>query len=582
MPCLYPRLLFFIALSVLLPKAIANNSINLDTVPLYSLGQYALILEEKAHSLSAEAAYQRFQHGSGSDYPYKVISTGVNSPTLWLAFRLSHSHPEAINKRLSIETSWLDYIDVYQFKNDKQLLHLQGGDKYHYQQRSVDSRFFHFDLEFTPGKSTLLVRIATPDPKVVPIYLRDKDQQLAANEWQAYFYGLLYGVIAGLLCYNLLLSISLKKTVYLFYALYMLAFLLMNSSYTGHNFRLLWPHSPTWQMWSNAIFMTLHVVMGLQFAIRFLSVEQLSAKLYHLIMRASGLMLGSLVLAIAINNHKLAISLAFLYMSLFAATMIYVGIIALKSGTRSAKYFLLASLCGAGGATVTCITVMGIIPYSHLAFPAIDIGMMLEAILLALALADQFHRIEQEKTAAEALSLIDPLTNLNNRRAFNANFLNHQNQQKTQRILSVIIIDIDHFKNINDNYGHIIGDKVLIEVANVLNLNTRNHDFLARWGGEEFIACLPGCSLQQAINLAERYRKAVAELSIIISEHQPALTLTISLGVSCNNQQAISMDKLIILADKHLYTAKEQGRNQVVWHSTESEDSLASKIVEGT
>ncbi|GGP63116.1 hypothetical protein GCM10009409_30980 [Shewanella saliphila] len=122
--------------------------------------------------------------------------------------------------------------------------------------------------------------------------------------------------------------------------------------------------------------------------------------------------------------------------------------------------------------------------------------------------------------------------------------------------ISIAIIDIDHFKRINDNHGHLIGDKVLCELANLLQGQMRNDDLLARWGGEEFVMVLPNTTLADATELSERLRLHIAQHNI------QDMALTISLGIAQYGQDD-SAYSLLDRADKALYQAKFRGRNCV-------------------
>lgn len=156
-----------------------------------------------------------------------------------------------------------------------------------------------------------------------------------------------------------------------------------------------------------------------------------------------------------------------------------------------------------------------------------------------------------ETTEFKHKSERDPLTGALNRGGTEAIFTDEL------EILSLIFIDIDHFKMINDNYGHAVGDKVLVEFAKIINFNSRNTDFLARWGGEEFLLICPNTKLGEAFELAESLR-------IILSEHQwpESINLTASFGVAQKDKESI--DKFIERADQALYAAKTKGRNTVI------------------
>ncbi|CAJ48612.1 sensor domain-containing diguanylate cyclase [Bordetella avium] len=160
----------------------------------------------------------------------------------------------------------------------------------------------------------------------------------------------------------------------------------------------------------------------------------------------------------------------------------------------------------------------------------------------------------------------DALTGLLNRRGAAAKIQRlHRAAHQSGRFYSVIMADIDHFKKINDQFGHLLGDTVLKRCANLIRDNVREGDAVARWGGEEFLILLPNCPLIKAVALAERIRNTIATLTDPITGQ-----VTLSLGVGTSSP-AETPQSLIQRADKALYKAKAQGRNQVAiaeWDQT--------------
>ncbi len=150
----------------------------------------------------------------------------------------------------------------------------------------------------------------------------------------------------------------------------------------------------------------------------------------------------------------------------------------------------------------------------------------------------------------------DPLTGVLNRDGLAPIFKQNWSTDSTP-LLSLIFIDIDHFKKINDTYGHNVGDQVLLAFAQSLSENTRSQDLLARWGGEEFVLACPDTTLEKASGLAEKLRRCIEE-----NEWPKALQVTASFGVAQMLQQESPTD-FIARADKALYVAKAQGRNCV-------------------
>lgn len=270
-----------------------------------------------------------------------------------------------------------------------------------------------------------------------------------------------------------------------------------------------------------------------------------------------------LLLAILTANHEAALLISFTFVFFFSSFMIVLGVIALQAGNKFAKYFLLASISAVCGAAITAAAVWGFIPFNLFTYRAVDIGMMADAILLALALAERLNISQQEKLLAEKMAGIDSLTNLNNRRSFYKFVkpiwaMGLRNKSST----SVIMMDIDNFKLFNDNYGHALGDRVLVQLAETLQKEARTGDILARWGGEEFIIFLPETQLADAMTLADRLRKKITAIQLTIA-NKKKISFTSSFGVAQTSDGNISLDELISQADQQLYYAKKRGRNCV-------------------
>jgi diguanylate cyclase (GGDEF)-like protein len=173
---------------------------------------------------------------------------------------------------------------------------------------------------------------------------------------------------------------------------------------------------------------------------------------------------------------------------------------------------------------------------------------------------NRFKRIAYTNNKAlEFLSNTDPLTGTFNRAKFNTEMEGHlHTYDEMQQIpYSLIIFDIDNFKNVNDNMGHLTGDKVIIELADMVKDNIRENDMLFRWGGEEFIVLLKDCGKDQAIMVAEKLRRIIEN-----RRFQGSLHITCSFGVVSDNKRC-SLDDILSRGDKYLYMAKEAGKNRV-------------------
>jgi two-component system, cell cycle response regulator len=168
-------------------------------------------------------------------------------------------------------------------------------------------------------------------------------------------------------------------------------------------------------------------------------------------------------------------------------------------------------------------------------------------------------RLRSDLGTALEMALIDPLSGLYNQRYLMRHLRGLLHSSK-HGDLAVLMIDVDHFKTVNDDYGHAIGDKALRGVADLLRANTRVLDSVARYGGEEFVVVMPGASLEEAVQAAERLRTTIAE-TVFSWDAGIRSRLTVSIGVACSPTD--SPESLLHAADLALYDAKRAGRNRV-------------------
>lgn len=178
---------------------------------------------------------------------------------------------------------------------------------------------------------------------------------------------------------------------------------------------------------------------------------------------------------------------------------------------------------------------------------------------------ERTERLEQENQALKDLALIDDLTQLHNTRALRTGMKDdYERSVRLGRPVSILMVDVDHFKRVNDRHGHAAGDAVLRKVAEVLRGTVRGADVCARYGGEEFVVLGPGTTEQGAMVLAERLRAAVQNAAAELPGGGP-LSVTISIGVAAaEGDEAPSLDEVLRRADAAMYQAKKSGRNRVV------------------
>jgi len=188
-----------------------------------------------------------------------------------------------------------------------------------------------------------------------------------------------------------------------------------------------------------------------------------------------------------------------------------------------------------------------------------------EAELQALnaALSDRLHQIERLQVELREQAVRDPLTGLFNRRYLQSTLEREWARCQREGVpLCVMMLDIDHFKQVNDRHGHGVGDQVLVRLGQLLLEQSRREDLACRYGGEEFLLLLPGMGADEAYERAQAWRKAFAALEIWVNGAR--LSLSLSVGVAVAPDHANEPDLLIHQADMALYAAKAQGRNRVV------------------
>ena len=185
---------------------------------------------------------------------------------------------------------------------------------------------------------------------------------------------------------------------------------------------------------------------------------------------------------------------------------------------------------------------------------------ILKVIMLEMVLTMESYHYTKYKLQEELkqIAITDDLTGAFNRRKLNEVLRYEMDRAKRRRdTLSILILDIDHFKNVNDTYGHQVGDAVLVEMTKVIRDCLRDSDYVIRYGGEEFLACLPKTPSHTAVKVADRLRSIIAEHEFDAVGH-----ITASIGIA-EYDYGESQDAYISRADQRLYEAKQAGRNRV-------------------
>ena len=535
---------------------------------------------EDGNALSAEDIFAKYQRNSLIENTDGQVSYGFTSNTVWgvleidqneysgFANRIGEQSPITVPflpLKIEIDNAWLDDIDVYFFENGQRKHHVKLGDNQAHNARLEDARMPLVFYRFTQPETLVIFRFASQDPMTIPIYVGPPRAAKDKSTENAYFYGALYGSLIILLLYNLVLYSYLREQRYLLYSLYLLSFLVFNFTYTGHGFWWVWSESISLQQWLMPVLMFFYLFNAVRFTIEFLNTQLYLPRLYRSRKYIYGVLVGLAVIIVLIGDRSFAVMSQLVVLTSIAIWMLCIGILAYRNGDTLAKFFLPAILCGTGGATVSSLATWGLIPYSKWAFRGIEIGMVLEMSLLSISLAFNYKQVQQARRNAERDARLDPLTSLYNRRAFeDLVYPIWELGKRSNKFMSVMLIDIDWFKKVNDKYGHDMGDKVLQKVAEEIKGQVRGSDITFRWGGEEFLVFLPNTRAQYAKQIAENLR-----MHLFTHDINKLLRVTVSIGVAGTSPGEEDINVLIKESDQALYLAKANGRNKVVlWNES--------------
>lgn len=518
------------------------------------------IFKDYEHSLEIDQVLAQFNLGTFIKNDENQVSFGFTKSIVWAVLPVTNATENAESLILKIDNAWLDELDVYFYQQNVLSKNVKLGDTSSFLSRERQKRMPSVSFTFKPGITYIVLRIKSDDPMTFPVYLGDEQSVDKFDQQNAYFYGALYGALIILLIYNLALYAYSKELRYCLYSFYLFSFTAFNFTYTGHGFWLLWPSEVLMQQWLLPFLMFIYLFSGVLFTIEYLQAEKYLPRLYSYRRFIYGGLVAIGFIIVVFGSRSFAVMIQLMILTTMSVWMLVIGYYSFKNGNNLAKFFVPAILIGTCGATISSMTTWGLFPYTQWAFRGIELGMLLEMSLLSISFGFNFKMVYDARLNAESYARIDPLTNLFNRRALTElvyPIWNLGERQKTS--MSIMLLDLDWFKRINDEFGHIMGDDVLKHVAQVLKNRLRLSDIILRWGGEEFLVFLPDTDIVQAKFLAEKLRRYFDDYKV-----SNVARVTISVGVTSGFPNDISFDELIKLADEALYQAKKNGRNQVV------------------
>lgn len=519
------------------------------------------VFVEQDARVTVDQALALLREGRFQPVADAVPKFGIGSPPVWLHFQVTHTGLAPLAHRMFVGVPWLDQVDVYVLHDGQVVAAMQAGDADPALRGPVGSLGFAFDHAFRSGMSEVLLRVRSADPMVLPVRVLALEEATALQRRHDYGFGLLYGYLLALMAYNAMIFLGLRDRSHLDYLLYVGTFFLLSLAYSGHGLAWLWPGRTGLQQYVILVLMVLLACFGLRFANGFLGLSTQMPGMQRKLRAFCVTALLIMACCVLLGLQAAAAVVAFVVVLAFSVLMCWLGGVGLRLGTDGAAYFLFGALAGMLGAAITALAVWRGLPFSDGAFHAAELGFAVDGTVLALALADRMRRIRLKQLKAEHLAAIDPLTGLRNRRAFMQLAAPlWSTAVRNDRPLALIVLDLDHFKLINDTYGHATGDEVLVEAARVIERDCRAGDITARWGGEEFIVLMPETTSLQAHAMAERLLVGVR--GIAIERDGVRLALSASVGVAGRGAHP-DFEALIREADAWMYSAKRGGRNRV-------------------
>ncbi|MGH1469807.1 MAG: sensor domain-containing diguanylate cyclase [Cellvibrionaceae bacterium] len=530
---------------------------------------------------------------------------------IWV--RIPIINDQADSKKYIAEIRWplLKDIKVRSHANNVFSDTLIGGIDYVREEKNIEDKNLSIPIEMKGNsETTLYIKIIDENLVFIPIIFWEKEVYEQYSDLRLIGFSIAFGILIIMTLYNFLLSVFTKDKMYLFYSLTVLSVLLYSLSATGYGAQYLWG-SNQWMLTNIYHVFTPLAFMTITYFFRvFLRMDDYSDFLARSNNYFVGLWAGILILSLTPFKKVSVLAIA-----PFGVLVIVAGLcIAIYfwwRGNPTAKYFVI-SWSGIFIATFLNIFILlGVIKY----FPAQEyiqtLSFVFEVILLSIALAERISREREDKEFAQAevidqkssilimqekanveleknvrartlelakaltdleraneelarVSTIDPLTQLYNRGFFDeAAKAELSRSSRTSASMSMILIDIDHFKEVNDNYGHVVGDKCLKLVAQcIAKVVSRASDVVARYGGEEFAIILPDTIEKNAMIVAERIRQAISEIAFI--NDGKAIKLTASFGVVGRTiVKGDTVEAFVNAADTALYLAKDNGRDRV-------------------
>jgi diguanylate cyclase len=521
---------------------------------------------------------------------------GLSDAAFWLRFRLATD--PAVRGPLVLEVGYplLDHVELFEERPEGGFSRRESGDAVPFARRELAHPSPAFLID-PPGETprNYYLRIRSTGGIQAPLRLLRHEAFVAHAATSQLVLGLFHGMLIVLAAMGLLLYALMRDRLFLLFAGFIGGYTLLQAALSGIAFALFWPEATIWASRAPPVLVAISGLLAAAFVRDFLESRIRLPRLDRLFV-ALNLTAGAIVLVTTVIDVRWGIRLSVVYGAVLISSAVGGALLLAARGFRPARYFAGALSAFLVGMLIASLTHVGLLPYSNLTGQAMQTGALLLAVMIAIAISTRIRDLQQARArAAESaqkyltvlnqelerlvrdrtkaleskndelkeLAARDSLTGLLNHRAVIEQFHHALNSAYRYREpLAVIMVDIDHFKTVNDRFGHQAGDSVLMTLARLLLQNVRAADVCGRYGGEEFLLLLPKAVPGTAHELAERLRRQIHGLEL--AELQ-GTRVSASFGVAELDLEGppVSGDDLIRRADEALYQAKRLGRNRV-------------------
>lgn len=578
-------IIFLLALVSATSGAVATDSDSLDIE--YISSEQVLSLADVYQN--EELSWQQLKGDRGS--------FGYTSEQYWLRLPLAKSAQDRV---LNVGYPLLDNLNVYWVHEDT-IDRYQLGDNQPYYQRPILTS--EFAIPIPKGETGWVYLSAkTGSSMRLPITIDSQERFFDVQMQKRLAEGIYFGVLLCMAVYNLFGFVASREPEFGLYSLYTLFFGGFMLSLDGLGFRYLWPDALFLQDRGIIIFGSLTFFTAACFAYQLLRLKDAHSSLGRGLFVMAGL--SALVLFVGLfTSYRVSIHLLLALAAPGCLYLLTIGILLWRKGLVYARMFTIAWGALLLSVIANSLGYLGLIDSMFIQRHAIMLGSGIEILLLSWVLAVRYneqrrerleaqerHNAELEDSVAErtfelqialrelqdanseleAKNFEDSLTGLHNRRYFSQQLeREYRRSYRTQQPMTLLMIDIDHFKAVNDSHGHLIGDQILVGLADTLQATAkRPADVVCRYGGEEFAIILGNTDSAAAALLAKRILATVREQRFVTDAGLQTITLSVGIA-ELNTDTGQTTEDLFKVADDALYRAKRGGRDQVVTGRTE-------------